>query len=82
MNSFNLLLAQFAPVYEQYTPFVDADGFIVRKISLTRGRPHMMHPADCLGYVLSWSRTHGSLMVLQLIFGLTMTPVGKYLQFA
>ncbi len=39
LNTFNLLLAQFAPVYEQYTPFVDADGFIVRKVSLTRGHP-------------------------------------------
>ena len=41
-----------------------------------------MHPADCLGLVLAWSRTQGSLMVLQLIFGLTMPPVSKYLQFA
>jgi len=82
LNSFNFLLALFAPLYDKYTPFVDANGFIVRKISLTRGRPRMMHPADCLGLVLSWSRTRGSLMVLQLIFGLTMTPVGKYLQFA
>ena len=42
----------------------------------------MMHPADCLGLILGWSRTRGSLMVLQLIFGLTMLPVAKYLQFA
>jgi hypothetical protein len=41
-----------------------------------------MNPADCLGLVLAWSRTRGSMMVLQLIFGLTMTPVSKYLQFA
>jgi hypothetical protein len=41
-----------------------------------------MNPADCLGLVLAWSRTRGSLMVLQLIFGMTMSPVAKYLQFA
>ena len=42
----------------------------------------MMNPADCLGLVLAWSRTRGSLMVLQLLFGMTMSPVAKYLQFA
>ena len=42
----------------------------------------MMNPADCLGLVLAWSRTRGSLMVLQLLFGMTMSLVAKYLQFA
>lgn len=41
-----------------------------------------MQAADCLGMVLAWTRTRGSLMAIQLIFGMTMTPVGKYLQFA
>ena len=79
---FFYLLNLFAPVYDQYTPFVDEDGFIVCKVSMTKGRPRLMNPADCLGLVLAWSRTRGSLMVLQLIFGLTMSPVAKYLQFA
>ena len=81
MPSFHFLLNLFTPVYDNYTPFVDKDGFIIQKVSLSRGRPRLMHPADCLGLVLAWSRTRGSLMVLQLIFGLTMTPVSKYLQF-
>ena len=41
-----------------------------------------MRSEDCLGLVLAWTRTRGSLMVLQLIFGTTMTPTCKYLQFA
>jgi hypothetical protein len=41
-----------------------------------------MTSADCLGLVLAWTWTRGSLMALQLIFGMTMTPVSKYLQFA
>ncbi len=82
LPSFHYLANLFAPIYEQYTPYMDADGFIIRKVSLARGRPRMMNPADCLGLVLAWSRTRGSLMVLQLLFGMTMSPVAKYLQFA
>ena len=61
---------------------MDVDGCIICKLSMTRGRPRMLNPADCLGLVLAWSRTRGSLMVLQLLFGMTMLPVLKYLQFA
>jgi hypothetical protein len=82
MESFNYLVNLFAPVYDHYSPYVNKDGYIVRKKSLTKGRPRMLNPADCLGLVLAWSRTRGSLMVLQLLFGMTMSPVGKYLQFA
>ena len=82
LTSFHCLWNLFAPLYDNYSPFVDEDGYIIKKVSLSRGRPRLMHPADCLGLVLAWSRTRGSLMVLQLIFGLTMTPVSKYLQFA
>jgi hypothetical protein len=60
MESIYYLLNLFAPVYEQYTPHMDKDGFIIRKVSLTRGRPRLMNPADCLGLVLAWSRTRGS----------------------
>jgi hypothetical protein len=82
LPSFHYLANLFAPIYEQYTPYMDGDGYIIRKVSMTRGRPRMMNPADCLGLVLAWSRTRGSLMVLQLLFGMTMSPVSKYLQFA
>ena len=81
-ESFHFLCSLFAPLYDAYTPFVDKDGFICQKVSLTRGRPRMMNPGDCLGLVLAWTRTRGSMMVLQLIFGLTMSPVAKYLRFA
>ena len=81
-RSFHHLLSLFAPLYDRYTPFVNADGFVIKKVSLSRGRPRLMHPSDCLGLILGWSRTRGSLMVLQLVFGMTMTPIAKYLQFA
>ena len=67
MSSFHCLLDLFVPIFEGYTPFVEADVFIVRKIS-KRGRSHFITPTDCLGLVLEWSHICVSLMVLQLIF--------------
>jgi hypothetical protein len=80
-DAFNYLLEKFAPVYDMYSPFVDEDGYIVKKMT-NMGRPRTIRPEDCLGLLLAWTRTRGSLMVLQLIFGLTMSPLSKYLQFA
>jgi len=30
-EAFDYLLAKFAPVYDEYSPFVDEDGFVVKK---------------------------------------------------
>ena len=79
MESFHYLLHLFTPVYKQGKPFMGADGFIIRKVILARGRPRLMIPADCLGLVMAWSRTRGSLMVLDLIFRITMSLVAKYI---
>jgi hypothetical protein len=81
MDSFMYICALFRPLYNDYSPFIDEDGYIVKK-KTKRGRPRLMMAEDCLGLVLAWTRTRGCLMSLQLIFGLTMTPVAKYLQFA
>ena len=78
VNSFHYLCSVFAPMCETYSPFVNKDGYIVKKRSRA-GRPRQMRSEDCLGLVLAWTRTRGSLMVLQLIFGTTMTPTCKYL---
>ena len=69
----------FAPVYDQYSPFVDDEVFILRKIE-GMGRPHQIRPEYCLGLLLSWSHIHGSMMVPQLIFDMIMSPLAKYLQ--
>ena len=42
----------------------------------------MIWPEDCLGLVLAWTRARGSLMVLQLIFGMVHTNLKDYLLFA
>jgi hypothetical protein len=46
-----------------------------------RGRPQKICPKDGLGLVLAWTRTRGSLMVLQLIFGMTYSNLDDYLLF-
>ena len=75
MDSFHYLLNLFTRFYEQCTPFMAGDGLIIQKVSLSRGRPRLMNPADCLGLVLAWRRTWGSYMVLQLTYWMTMSPV-------
>ncbi len=45
------------------------------------GRKRKVQPADCLGLVLVWTCTRGSLNVLQLVFGLNYTNLSVYLRF-
>jgi hypothetical protein len=46
-----------------------------------RGRRRVVQPEDCLGLVLVWMRTRGSLHVLQIMFGLTYSNLSVYLRF-
>jgi hypothetical protein len=80
---FNSLCEIFTPVFESYTPFVPS-GVSCFKCTKeqNRGRPWMIWPEDSPGIVLAWTRTRGSLMILQLIFGMTYTNLDDYLLFA
>ena len=82
---FNWLLPKFSELYDTHSPFGSADGLIIaihNDAMINRGgRPRMMKAADCLGMCLAWTRTRGSSMVLQIIFGMTATSVSLYLRF-
>ena len=78
-DSFEKILEMFAPMFYGHTPF-DSSGRIV-DFEYTTGRKREMRAADCLGLVLVWTRTRGSLNVLQLVFGLTYTNLSVYLRF-
>jgi len=80
--SFASLCVIFAPVFDSYTPFIPSGTscFEYEKIK-NKGRPRNIRPEDCLGLVLAWTRTRGSLMALQLIFGMTYTNLDDYLLF-
>jgi hypothetical protein len=57
-------------IFESYKPFVPSGvSCFERTKEQNRGRPRMIRPEDGLGLVMAWTRTRGSLMVLQLILG-------------
>jgi hypothetical protein len=80
--TFEELNVKFKLLFELYTPHSDS-GCIERKQSrrLRRGRPRSIKSMDCLALVLAWTRTRGSMHVLQIIFGLTGAVVSVYLRF-
>ena len=78
-DTFNHLHERFELWFWRYTPFT-RDGYI-REKKIQGGRPRLLSSFDGLGLVLAWTRTRGSNMVLQLIFGLSMTAVSDYLNF-
>jgi len=83
VEAFTYLLQMFVPAYGEYLSFVNHDECIVKKLP-GFGRPHSVCAEDCLGLVLAWMRTHCHclLMALQHIFGMVISPVHEYLQFA
>ena len=80
--SFASLCEIFAPIFDSYTPFVPSGTSCFEWMKLeNRGRKRKIRPEDCLGLVLAWTRTRGSLMALQLIFGMTYSNLDDYLLF-
>jgi len=78
--SFEMVECHFSHYFNRYTPFTN-DGKIALKLN-NKGRKRFITAADGLGLVLAWTRTRGSVMVLELIFGLTQTPVSMICIFA
>ena len=78
--SFHALVPQFEEHYTSTSPSPDANGKYV-PIDPKRGRNRLLRPEDCLGLVLMWTRTRGSLSSTQLIFGISYTTCCDYLKF-
>ncbi len=78
--SFASLLQKFAPLFDEYTPF-NTSHILLKQDPSKEGRPRKVRPEDCLGLVLVWTRTRGSLTTLQLIFGMTCSNLCMYLRF-
>jgi hypothetical protein len=81
--SFQFLLAKFEPLYFQYSPY-SVNGKIVKMKdnAVTKGRPRSLGPADCLGLVLGYTRTTGSLYALQMVFGASHSVLCLFLKFS
>ena len=85
-GSFKLLLNKFKKPYDSHmiSPFT---GCIIKKKvdhdGLPMGSPRQLNAIGALGLVLMWYRTRGSCArALSLLFGLTSTPMYKWLKFA
>ncbi len=78
-ESFSKILEKFALMFSGHTPF-NKSGMIV-EFEYNWGQKREVQLKDCLGLVLVWTRTRGSLNVLQLVFGLTYTNLSVYLRF-
>ncbi len=76
---FGELMERFEPMYSQYS-VAPVDGKYV-KVKDKSGRRRLMKGEDCLGLVLVWTRTRGSLTLLQVVFGMSRTGIEDYLRF-
>ena len=79
LSTFSWLEKKFSPVFNSYSPMVSPDGSIVPLTN--KCRPRLIDGLDCLGLILAWTRTKGSTMTLQILFGMTATCVSVYLRF-
>jgi hypothetical protein len=82
--SFQCLIDLFEPIYDSH--FLNrVSGFIQPLVPLStgkrNGRPRHLDAAGCLGLVLMWYRTRGAVSrSLCLMFGLTLTPMQRWLK--
>ena len=78
---FRELLSMFEPLYEMYT-YDDRTGVTRKYKDKKGGRKREIDSTGCLGLVLFWFRTRGSVARgLSMAFGLTSTPMYKWLKY-
>jgi hypothetical protein len=80
-ETFDIVLQLFAPIYYSYSPWIGRENTI-QPVTSIAGRKRLIDATTCLGLYLAWTRTRGSCMILQMIFGLTGTPLSTWLRFA
>jgi hypothetical protein len=83
-EEFNRLLTVFKPIFDGHL-LDERTGLIEKKkksYSGYKGRPRSIDAAGCLGMIQLWFRTTGPVdRSFPLIFGLTQTPVDRWLKF-
>jgi hypothetical protein len=77
------LLENFLPLYNCYSPYSKSGKIVVlRNAGALGGRPRSLDPAGCLALVLGYTRTRGSMPMLQMVFGLINSVLCIFLKFA
>lgn len=79
--SFALLLQPFKELFSRYTPYSENGEITVRHLDEPRGRPRSIQAPCCLALTLMFTRTKGSMFLMQTFFGLTGTPLSLWLHF-
>jgi hypothetical protein len=81
--TFYYLLSKFTPLYLRYSPYsINCKIVVIQNDDGTRGRPRCLDAAACLGLVLGYTRTRGSLFSLQMIFGATHSVLSLFLRYS
>ena len=83
-RTYRLLLELFDPLYEGYV--ICQETGLLRACRLTKkgkkvGRKRDFTSQMLLGLTLAWTRTRGSLKVLQIIFGFTSAPLSRWIRY-
>jgi hypothetical protein len=79
-KSFEKLHSNFEPLFNNYSPYLNHRRLIARH-NQNKGQRRLLNSTQCLALVLAWTRTRGSLAVLQIIFGITAGQLSLWLQF-
>ena len=79
--SFELLYQLFKPYFD-FTPCRKKTEFIAKNSITKSSRSRLLCSISCLALGLAWTRTRGSYMILQIIFGLTHGSLSIWLQFS
>jgi hypothetical protein len=82
-SNFQYLLNKFTPLYNRYSPYSQSGKItVIRDRVVKKGRPRSLGPADCLGLVLGYTRTKGSLFALQMVFGASHSVLSLFLKYS
>jgi hypothetical protein len=82
--SYNYLSSKFEVLYQRYTPYSANGKIVVRRTENGRPRirrPRLLDSRGCLALVCAFTRTRGSMYCLQLLFGITASPLSLFLRF-
>jgi DDE superfamily endonuclease len=79
-RSFESLHNLFGPLYDNYSPHA-LRGRLIVKHNKSKGGRRLLTSWHYLALILAWTRTRGSLAVLQIIFGVTASSLSLWLRF-
>lgn len=83
--TFVYLLNKFSPLYDRYTPYSTSGGMKLLRTEMGEkrlGRPRSLNATMCLGLLLAWHRSRGSMFSLCMLFGCTASVCSLFIRFA